>query len=76
MIKKYPYLLFCLIQLLMGSWVIAAPILLDSGVQVLAFPGAEGFGKYATGGRGGVIFRVTQLGDSGVGSFREAAESN
>ena len=76
MIKKYPYLLFCLIQLLMGSWVIAAPFLLDSGVQVLAFPGAEGFGKYATGGRGGVIFRVTQLGDSGVGSFREAAESN
>jgi pectate lyase len=76
MIKKYPYLLFCLIQLLIGSWVMATPFLLDSGVRVLAFPGVEGFGKYTSGGRGGVIFRVTQLGDSGVGSFREAAESN
>lgn len=54
----------------------ATPFLSDPGVQVLAFPGAEGFGKYTSGGRGGVIFRVTQLGDSGVGSFREAAESN
>jgi hypothetical protein len=41
----------------------------------LAFPGAEGFGKYTTGGRGGKIFIVTNLADNGPGSFREAAEA-
>jgi len=37
-----------------------------------AFPGAEGFGKYARGGRGGRIIAVTNLEDSGPGSFRAA----
>jgi pectate lyase len=38
----------------------------------LAFPSAEGFGALATGGRNGEIVRVTNLEDSGPGSFREA----
>ncbi len=40
-----------------------------------AFPGAEGFGKWATGGREGKVFIVSNLNDKGQGSFREAAEA-
>jgi hypothetical protein len=44
-------------------------------VRHLAFPGAEGYGRFARGGRAGRVIEVTSLDDSGPGTFREACEA-
>jgi pectate lyase len=46
-----------------------------SANEIPAFPGAEGCGRLAVGGRGGTVYRVTSLGDSGPGTLRAAVEA-
>jgi len=58
--SKYVFLIFLFVNLQVAS------------SQQLAFPGAEGYGKYSLGGRSGKVYEVTTLADDGPGSFRQA----
>lgn len=64
--RRIPYLLLTGLLCLCGSGTCAGPQTaedLPDETRLPAFPGAEGFGRYAVGGRGGQVYHVTTLAD-------------
>ena len=54
---------------------LASPTFAENITEIPAFPGAEGFGAMAVGGRGGRVIEVTNLNDDGPGSLRAAVSA-
>ena len=74
--NKLSVLHLLLVALCMSGCAQQKVVIAGTGEKQIAFPGAEGYGKYTTGGRGGKVIIVSNLADDGPGSFRDAVEKS